>query len=90
MKEKPMTTDDHLRGLHEELRGYEASGRTDRAAQVRDEIDRLSSDAPVTEAAVADDPAVETEAAVADDPAVETADKPAAGRGRGRGRKKAD
>ena len=67
-----MTTDDHLRGLHEELRGYEASGRTDRAAQVRAEIDRLSSDAPVTEAAVADDPAVET------------ADKPATGRGRSR------
>lgn len=67
-----MTTDDHLRGLHEELRGYEASGRTDRAAQVRDEIDRLSSDAPVPEAAVADDPAVET------------ADKPATGRGRSR------
>jgi len=71
-----MTTDDHLRGLHEELRGYEASGRTDRAAQVRAEIDRISSDAPVIEAAVADDPAVET------------ADKPATGRGRGR--KKAD
>lgn len=71
-----MTTDDHLRGLHEELRGYEASGRTDRAAQVRAEIDRISSDAPVTEAAVADDPAVES------------ADKPATGRGRGR--KKAD
>ena len=71
-----MTTDDHLRGLHEELRGYEASGRTDRAAQVRAEIDRLSSDAPVIEAAVADDPAVES------------ADKPATGRGRGR--KKAD
>ena len=71
-----MTTDDHLRGLREELRGYEASGRTDRAAQVRAEIDRLSSDAPVIEAAVADDPAVET------------ADKPATGRGRGR--KKAD
>lgn len=70
-----MTTDDHLRGLREELRGYEASGRTDRAAQVRAEIDRLSS-APVPEAAVADDPAVET------------ADKPATGRGRGR--KKAD
>ena len=66
-----MTTDDHLRGLHEELRGYEASGRTDRAAQVRDEIARLSG-APVPEAAVADDPAVET------------ADKPATGRGRGR------
>ena len=71
-----MTTDDHLRGLREELRGYEASGRTDRAAQVRDEIARLSSDAPVIEAAVADDPAVES------------ADKPATGRGRGR--KKAD
>jgi hypothetical protein len=71
-----MTTDDHLRGLHEELRGYEASGRTDRAAQVRAEIDRISSDAPVIEAAVADDPAVES------------ADKPATGRGRGR--KKAD
>ena len=70
-----MTTDDHLRGLHEELRGYEASGRADRAAQVRDEIARLSG-APVPEAAVADDPAVET------------ADKPATGRGRGR--KKAD
>jgi hypothetical protein len=76
MKENPMTTDDHLRGLHEELRGYEASGRTDRAAQVRAEIDRISSDAPVIEAAVADDPAVES------------ADKPATGRGRGR--KKAD
>ncbi|HNH95942.1 MAG TPA: hypothetical protein PLY51_10290 [Microthrixaceae bacterium] len=71
-----MTTDDHLRGLREELRGYEASGRTDRAAQVRAEIDRLSSDAPVIEAAVADDPAVET----AGNPAT----------GRGRGRKKAD
>jgi hypothetical protein len=71
-----MTTDDHLRGLREELRGYEASGRTDRAAQVRAEIDRISSDAPVIEAAVADDPAVES------------ADKPATGRGRGR--KKAD
>jgi hypothetical protein len=76
MKENPMTTDDHLRGLREELRGYEASGRTDRAAQVRAEIDRISSDAPVIEAAVADDPAVES------------ADKPATGRGRGR--KKAD
>jgi hypothetical protein len=71
-----MTTDDHLRGLHEELRGYEASGRTGRVAQVRAEIDRISSDAPVIEAAVADDPAVES------------ADKPATGRGRGR--KKAD
>jgi hypothetical protein len=66
-----MTTDDHLRGLHEELRGYEASGRTGRAAQVRDEIARLST-------------ASVPEAAVADDPAVETADKPATGRGRSR------
>lgn len=74
-----MTTDDHLRGLREELRGYEASGRADRAAQVRAEIDRLSS---------AEVAAPVTEAAVADDPAVETADKPATGRGRGR--KKAD
>lgn len=82
-----MTTDDHLRGLREELRGYEASGRTDRAAQVRAEIDRLvpSLRRAVSSAEVA---APVTEAAVADDPAVETADKPATGRGRGR--KKAD